>query len=550
MTKRTASPTGDTISAPDYRRITNILRSLPANTPALCVTATANDRVVADIRQQLGDIHIQRGSLMRDNLELQVLQLPSQAARLAWLAEILPKLHNPGIIYTLTTRDAEQVAAWLQENHINAAAYYSGVTHPDYPDSDSYRQHLEACLHRRELQALVATSALGMGYDQPDLSYIFHYQMPNSVIAYYQQVGRAGRGIERAVGVLMSGGEDERIHEYFRDSAFPPESDVRSILHALENSDGLSVPQLEQHCNLRHSQIDKALKLLNVENPAPVLKQGSLWLRTANPYRLDHERIARLTQQREAEWAQMQDYLRSRDCRMNYLRRALDEAVHAPCGKCDNCRDAPPIRRTQPAPETIERAARWLQNRHIIITPRRQLVSRGTLQHHDLPYRLGELAANEGRVLARWGEAGWGEQIAADKHAGHFRDELVAALADYIRRWRPNPAPRWLCNIPSQRHPTLVADFARRLAAQLGLPWVDAIEKIRDNEPQKRQANTYHQCANLDGVFAVHNVRREPVLLIDDITDSGWTFTIAAALLRQAGSGAVHPVLATTATHD
>jgi ATP-dependent DNA helicase RecQ len=215
---------------PDYRRLLNVLRRMPPNMPILGTTATANNRVVADVQAQLGNIGVQRGPLTRDTLALQTLRLPDQSARLAWLAEHIPQLPGTGIIYTLTKRDANQVADWLTGKGINARAYYSNVIAAGYEDSDAYRRHLEDMLLRNEIKALVATTALGMGYDKPDLGFVVHYQAPGSIITYYQQVGRAGRAIDRAVGVLLSGREDNDIHDYFRSSAFPMSGMSRRFL--------------------------------------------------------------------------------------------------------------------------------------------------------------------------------------------------------------------------------------------------------------------------------------------------------------------------------
>ena len=265
---------------PDYRRLVNVLRQMPPNMPVLGTTATANNRVIKDVQAQLGNIEIQRGPLVRDSLALQTLRLSDQASRLAWLARHIPELPGTGIVYVLTKRDAEQVAAWLNQQGIVAKAYYSGVEHEEFECSDQYRQYLENLLLRNEIEVLVATTALGMGYDKPDLGFVIHYQAAGSVVAYYQQVGRAGRAIEKAYGVLLSGREDKDIHEYFRRSAFPDERDANVILETLADHDGLSVHQLEQYLNLRYGQIDKVLKILSVENPAPAIKEGSKWYRT------------------------------------------------------------------------------------------------------------------------------------------------------------------------------------------------------------------------------------------------------------------------------
>src|SRR5690606_32851836 len=239
---------------PEYRLISNILRGLPANTGVLGTTATANNRVVADIQTQLGNIQIHRGPLTRESLALQTMVLPDQASRLAWLVQVIPTLPGTGIVYTLTVRDAEQVAEWLVVNGIDAKAYHGSVDADGFENSNAYRQHLEELLLNNQLKVLVATTALGMGYDKPDLSFVIHYQAPGSIVAYYQQVGRAGRGIAHAVGVLMSGVEDQDIHQFFRESAFPSEAHVNEILWVLEQSDGLSIRSIEEQTNLRHGQ--------------------------------------------------------------------------------------------------------------------------------------------------------------------------------------------------------------------------------------------------------------------------------------------------------
>lgn len=537
---------------PDYRRIVNILRQLPANTPVLGTTATANNRVVEDIQNQLGDIQIHRGPLIRESLALQTMIMPDQASRLAWLAQVIPTLPGTGIVYTLTVRDAEQVADWLITNGIDAKAYHGSVETDGFENSNVYRQHLEELLLNNKLKVLVATTALGMGYDKPDLSFVIHYQAPGSIVAYYQQVGRAGRGIDYAVGVLMSGVEDQDIHEFFRDSAFPSEFQVNEILHLLEQCDGLSIRGIEEQTNLRHGQIEKVLKLLSVENPAPVIKDGSRWVRTPVRYQMDHARIAHLTGQRMQEWQEVQAYLADTDCKMTFLRRVLDDNDPMPCGKCSSCLGQP-VLNVSVDPSIAHRAGTFLKHAEMVISPKAQVAANAFLEYGFRGNLPEQLRSQEGRVLSRWGDAGWGCTVAENKHVGHFSDELVEAVAEMIeQRWQPGPAPEWVCCVPSRNHPELVPDYARRLAARLGLPFMDAISKVKDNQPQKGQQNRFHQCRNLDGAFAVSQVYPgQPVLLVDDVVDSGWTLTVIAALLQQAGSGVVYPVaLASSSVND
>lgn len=534
---------------PDYRRLINILQRMPANVPILGTTATANNRVIEDVHTQLGDIGIQRGSLMRSTLALQTVQLPTQAARLAWLAEHVCALPGTGIVYTLTKRDAKQVADWLQLHGIEAQAYFSGVIGDGFHDSDAYRQHLERKLLNNEIKALVATTALGMGYDKPDLGFVVHYQAPGSIVAYYQQVGRAGRAIDHAVGVLMSGEEDSHIHDYFRKSAFPKERWVLAILEALEESDGLSVLQLEEAVNLRRGQIEQVLKFLSVENPAPVLKSGSRWQRTPVPYRMDHEKIERLTGQRETEWEEVKSYVAAESCLMEFLAEALDDADPQPCGKCAKCLGRPVVDPDFTREMAIS-AARYLRHAELELECNKQ-VARDALREYGLSGNIpAALRAETGRILSRWGDAGWGQLVADDKHTGHFRDELVYAVVEMLNeRWQPTPRPAWVTCVPSLNNPTLVPDFARRLADALGLPFKPVVKKVKENEPQKVQQNRFHQCRNLDGVFGIDGpVPTGPVLLVDDVVDSAWTLTIAAALLRNAGSGAVWPCALTTSS--
>jgi len=538
---------------PDYRRIGQILRLLPRNIAVLATTATANHRVVEDISNQLGGgVLVQRGPLIRASLALQAMRLANPAQRLAWMADHIPKLPGSGIVYTLTTRDADRVARWLRENDIEAHAYHS-----DKPDDE--RLSLEAALLGNKIKCLVATTALGMGYDKPDLGFVIHYQTPGSVVFYYQQVGRAGRAIDEAFGVLLSGDEEDEINAYFRDTAFPPEWQVERILDALDTCEdgGMTVRELERVANLRQSQITKVLKLLVVEDAAPVVKIESRWSRTAQPFQLNQERIEHLTQQREQEWGEMRAYIEGRQCLMQFLAAALDDPLAQPCGKCAVCRGEPVVS-TAISDARLIKAQRFVRQSEMVLELMKQwdlsampaYAAQFSWNKANIPLNL---RGEPGRILSRWGEPVWGERVAKGKAERHFGDDLVEASAELIQaRWKMAPMPTWVTCIPSGRHPDLVPDFARRLAAALGIPFHPVMIKTRHTKEQKEMENRYHQCHNLDGAFAVEAAGFEiacPVLLVDDVFDSGWTMTIATALLRQAGSGPVYPyaLAATTA---
>ena len=525
---------------PDYTLIERISRTLPGNIRFLATTATANDRVMDDLKEVLGpSLHVQRGELDRPSLILQTIRLPTQAERLAWIADRLETIPGSGIIYTLTIRDSNRVAEWLQSRGLDVHAYSA---------RSENRSDLEQMLLENRVKALVATTALGMGFDKPDLAFVIHYQTPGSVIAYYQQVGRAGRGIDAAYGVLLSGTEDTDITDYFIHSAFPTEDEVDLIIGALEDEPaGLTVPKLLQRVNVSRRRIEQAIKLLSLESPAPIAKYGTKWQLT--PGQLSDEfwdRARRLTALRVEEQTQMQEYVALDSGHMEFLIEALDGRPEL-TGQSDSA----------PLPEaigekTIQDAVNFLRRTSVDIQPRLQWPS-GGLPTYEVSGRIPEgLRAEAGKALCIWGDAGWGRTVRSGKYEnGDFPDELVAASAELIREWDLEPSPAWVTCIPSSRHPSLVPDFAKRLADALKLPFSDSLIRTGQRPEQKDMANSTQQALNVDGSLGVlvDKLIQGPVLLVDDMVDSRWTFTVASWLLRSRGCQEVWPfALAYTGT--
>ncbi|WP_456637169.1 DEAD/DEAH box helicase [Bradyrhizobium sp. USDA 10063] len=521
---------------PHYRLVERIVRTLPPNLRLLATTATANNRVTNDLVAVLGPrLEVLRGDLNRSSLSLQTIVLPDQAQRLAWLAEQLATLDGHGIIYTLTVRDADQVAGWLKSRGFNVEAYTS--------ETGNRREDLEQALLHNQVKALVATTALGMGYDKPDLAFVIHYQTPGSVVAYYQQVGRAGRALDSAYGVLLSGAEEDEITDWFIRSAFPTPHEVEDVLTALETEpEGLSIPELLSRVNLSKGRIEKTILLLSLELPAPIAKQGTKWQLTAATLSDGFwERAERLTALRRKEQQQMREYvaLRSGD-HMSFLVKALD-------GDLSTCN--PPTLRALPTnPDTalVREAAAFLRRTDLPIEPRRRWPDGGMPLYEVKGNIAGAHQAQAGRALCVWGDAGWGGLVRQGKYRdGHFHDDLVEACVEMIRRWNPQPAPTWITCVPSLRHPDLVPNFAQRLAVALGLPLHMALEKTETRPEQKTMANSTQQARNVDGSLALAGrpLAHGPVLLLDDMVDSRWTFTVAAWLLRTSGSGEVWPLV-------
>ncbi len=518
---------------PHYRLLERIVRALPANLRLLATTATANDRVMEDLRSVLGpNLAVSRGDLNRPSLVLQTIRLPSQAERLAWLATQVPALPGHGIIYTLTVRDAVQVAEWLRSRGMEVASYTSET---------EGRVELEQDLLENRVKALVATPALGMGFDKPDLAFVIHYQTPGSVVFYYQQVGRAGRALDAAYGVLLSGEEETEITGYFIESAFPTRGEVADVLRALEAAPaGLSVPELLGNVNLSKGRIEKTIALLSLESPAPIAKQGTRWqLTAANLSEAFWERAERLTRLRRDEQRQMQAYVSLASGHMEFLIRALDGdpgTIH-PLSLAPLPTAADPI--------LVREAVAFLRRTNLPIEPRKRWPP-GGLSHHGLAGNIPpELQAQPGKALCVWADAGWGTLVREGKYQSRrFADELVEACADIVRAWSPQPAPAWVTCVPSLRRPELVPDFARRLATALALPFHMVLEKTEGRPEQKSMRNSTQQARNVDGSLAVctQDVPSAPVLLVDDMADSRWTLTVAAWLLRSHGSGEVFPL--------
>jgi ATP-dependent DNA helicase RecQ len=521
---------------PDYRRVADVLHRLPSHVGVLGTTATANDRVVADVGEQLSrgadDLRTYRGPLGRSSLRMETVDLPSPADRLAWLATWLPRLDGSGIVYTLTKRDADNVAGWLTARGIAAEAYSGEV-------DTQRRVDVEDRLLRNDLKAVVATSALGMGYDKPDLGFVVHYQAPGSVISYYQQVGRAGRGVDHADVVLLRGAEDRRIQDFFIEQAFPRREAVEAVLGHLESAGGATTPELTSVVNLGRGRLEAMLKVLDVEGA--VGRDGTRWVRRDDDgWSYDAERYARVTELRRDEQRAMAAFGADGTCLMRTLQEQLDDPDPADCGRCSICtgpRFDGPL-----DPALVRAAALHLRSQPLVLEVKRMAP--------DAEGRMRKIPedarAQEGLALARLGDGGWDPLVQAGRREGAFAGELVEAAAEAVRAW--NVPVRWVTAIPSQRSGPLVPGFAARLAEALGLPFHEVLARAQERPPQREMANSAQQVANVRGAFAITaDVPGGACLLVDDVRFSGWTLAMVAGQLRRRGSGAVYPLALATA---
>ncbi len=532
---------------PDYRRIRDLLTTLPDHTPVLATTATANARVVTDVVEQLGaggrDVLTLRGPLARASLRLGVLPLAAPEQRLAWLIAHLGELPGSGIVYALTVAAAEDVAVALREAGHTVAAY-TGRT------ETSERVRLETALRDNEVKALVATSALGMGFDKPDLGFVLHLGAPSSPVAYYQQVGRAGRATERADVLLMPGPEDKDIWRYFASASMPRQDQADAVLRALaEAGRPLSTVALESIVDVRRTRLELLLKVLDVDGAVQRVQGG--WTATGAPWSYDAERYDRVTEAREREQQLMVDYERTDQCRMAFLQECLDDDTAEPCGRCDRC--VTPWFDTSVPEAAVNTARSRLERPGVVLDARAQWPTGMDRLGVPLKGKIAPaIAMDEGRAVARLSDLGWGQRL-RELLRGPDRavpTEVVRACVEVLAGWGWQERPVAIVSIPSRRRPELVRSLAAGLGELGRLPYLGALDLVEGGPVGDPGGNSAFRLANVWGRLAVgpdlatalHGIPG-PVLLVDDVADSRWTLTVCAGLLREAGVPGVLPLV-------
>jgi ATP-dependent DNA helicase RecQ len=534
---------------PDYRRLRTFLAALPSDVPVLATTATANSRVAADVAEQLGQTLVLRGHLDRASLQVGVLTLSTATERIAWLADHLGDLPGSGIIYTLTVGAADDAAAFLRSRGYPVVSYTAKT-------DGAERQAAEDDLIDNRVKALVATSALGMGFDKPDLGFVVHLGAPPSPITYYQQIGRAGRAVDNAQVMLLPGAEDAAIWRYFAGLSFPPEAQVRSILDSLgARVTPLSTQSLEPRVDLSRSRLEHVLKVLDVDGAVRRVAGG--WIATGTAWRHDSERYTRIAAARQDEQDAMLRYVATDRCRMAFLRECLDDEHSVPCGRCDNCRGR--FISSDISPAALEAARAHLDRVGVEVTPRTQWPTGLPAAGVDL---TGRLPANErarpGRAMARLTDAGWGERLRPlfDEGAtdGPASEEILAGVSRVVREWVEIRDPRatGIVAMGSRCRPLLIRSLADRVSRALGAPLLGTLPSV-ESPPGAGRSNSARRVAALHECFTVPadivtacQKTPGPLLLIDDAVDTGWTMTLAARTLCRAGATKVFPLALVT----
>lgn len=532
---------------PDYRRLRDLIAALPDGVPVLATTATANERVVADVVEQMGeaagaraDVLTIRGPLARRSLRLGVVTLEDATARLAWLASNLGALPGSGIVYTLTVAAAEDTARVLRKAGYEAHAY-TGQT------DTAEREELEGRLKRNEVKVLVATSALGMGFDKPDLGFVVHLGAPSSPVAYYQQVGRAGRATDNADVLLLPGPEDRAIWQYFATASMPSEQKAAAVLDALSH-ETQSTRVLESRVDLKASTLELLLKVLDVDGAVRRVAGG--WVSTGQPWVYDRDRYERIAAAREAEQQAMLEYERTGLCRMQFLQESLDDPAAAPCGRCDNCAGAwYPSAIAEEASGTV---SAMLDRVGVEIEPRKLWPTGADRLGVSVRGKIPPAEQLEpGRALARLTDLGWGgrlrEVLAPEAPDTPCPPALLAACIRVLTDWDWAERPAAVVAMPSRRRPLFVESLARGFAEAGRLPFLGSLTLRGGGPTGDPGGNSAFRLAAVWDRFGAEGIQvpsGRPVLLVDDLVDSRWTITVAGRALREAGASAVLPFAA------
>jgi len=524
----------------EYGRLGRIIRGVFSNVPVLATTATANDRVIQDLKAQLGDdVYISRGSLTRPSLHIQVLRLEGKTDRYAWLLENLPKLPGTGIVYCITKRDCEHLATFLNQNRISACSYTAGET-------DESNDKAISAFYENRIKVIVATTKLGMGYDKGDISFVIHYQSPPNIVAWYQQIGRAGRDLKDAYIFLMHGKEDDDINNYFIETAFPSRKESSEVMEAIANANGLTQAAVESQVNFRRSRIDNALKFLENEGFIRKEHDGRRYRYYSTPRRFEYneKHYQEIMSIRRHEMEQMHQLIHTTECLSRFAVNALDDHTAGNCGKCFNCtgRDIFPNLTVSIASKDI--ASAFINASLLTIDPRKKWP--------DGKFIKPPLMT--GICLSKYGDSGYGEMVKNGKYppSGYpkrFNDQLVKKSASVLDPLIKEKGITHITFVPSLRS-NLVKDFTSRLADKVHLQYVELLEKS-DAPQQKEMENSTFQCNNAMNSFRVRNTQMpERVILVDDVVDSKWTLTVCGNKLLESGCQEVYPFALADSSHE
>lgn len=511
----------------EYCKLNQVIKILPSQVPILATTATANNRVVADLEKQLGsNVYISRGCLHRESLAIQVLRMKDKAERYAWILKNINSLPGSGIIYCLTTNDCDYLAEFLSKNGILAESYHASL-------EQDRCQEIEKRFYHNKIKVIVATIKLGMGYDKEDIGFIIHFQRPANIVNYYQQIGRAGRNIDYANIFLMSGKEDEEIHDYFINTAFPTFEEAQEVVDLLENISDLTLGFIQSRINIKKNRLAKTLIFL--ENEGIIFKDKSKYSRSTKKFVYNKDYYNSIIEIRRKEQEDMRKLIKNDICYSKFIINSLDDMTDIKCGKCSNCLGKEIISSKLTIDEK-QKAAEYINSKTLAIIPRKQWATTSKTKQTKIEFQ------NEiGICLSKYGDVGYGEIIKNCKtNKIDYPIEIVNRSVEVLKPLIKEHNIKYATYVPSLRN-DMFAKFAKKVVAECGIKLIEPIKKV-SNWQQKTMQNSSHQCYNALISYEVNSaLPKEPIILMDDMVDSKWTLTVCGYKLRENGCTAVYP---------
>ena len=575
---------------PDYRRIINLVKSLPNNVPILTTTATATKRTEEDILRQIGDtMTVIRGNLMRENFELFVSKVKSEDEKLKWLAQHIPQMEGTGIIYAGTRVNTEIYSKWLEHLGISSIDYNAGL-------NSEQRVERERGLMENRWKVIVSTNALGMGLDKPDIRFIIHTQIPQSTIHYYQEIGRAGRDGKKTKVVLLYNNnidesgieEDLKLPLSFIENARPKISEYIKVINAIKEAP-LRESDIMRQTNLRQQQVrvikadlldqkiaretkDNRTTYLEYRFGAPEVKE--------EPFRI-------LREHKERELESMKDYIYNNGSRMKFLCSYLGDEHIEEVENCDNTNLSPlnyslsniiedqlnafwdnffPVLTMAPKTtmndgEYVLLSPFWNEFElridkkkvgtaddpskfiHLVNSEQRERFENYVIAKHLSKPKITDIIASSYYSYQKVGSA-----IRKSKYqnGGDFPDFLIDRMHRAYNKYLNIINFDVILFVPPTESGLLVESLSKKLGGKIGLPVLNIIQKIKSTKPQKMFENRYLKSDNVKEAFGLIRpelISNKKVLLIDDVIDSGETIKEVAKLLHNHGASLIAPMV-------
>ncbi|WP_294966078.1 RecQ family ATP-dependent DNA helicase [Sulfurimonas sp.] len=506
---------------PDFRRIIKLMQVLPSNIPVLATTATATLSVSEDIKEQIGNnIEIIRGDLLRENLKLNVIHVENEEDKMAWMLSYLKNVSGNGLVYTGTTINTEIYSKWLESEKLNTIFYHGKM------DGD-IKKGIEKEWMNDKYKAVIATNALGMGIDKSNIRFIIHTQITQSLIHYYQEIGRAGRDGKTAEIFLLFNVKDTALPLSFINGARPSVKKYEKVISALKE-EPLGEKNLMKATNLKQTQVRTIKADLLDQKIIIEVKYGSnkKYEYKYNASQLDTTVFENLRNHRLEKFKKMLKYINTNKCKMLYLCNYLGDSNSNSCEICDSCSNNK--NQFSMSKNDKEKIKQFQDNFFPILeveTTKTNLINGIASSYYGF--------SNVGTIINK----------CKYKDGGNFPNILLKQTLRAFGKTFKDQKFDLVLFVPPTKSGKLVENFANKLAMTLKLP-ITPLVKIRDTKEQKIFQIGALKTENIKDAFDINiDIINKSILLIDDIFDSGATIKEIGKMLTNKGAKIIAPLV-------